>query len=301
MAPRSKAAAPPLLGLVAHPLRWRLLTELAGGDRRVRELVALLGQPQNLVSYHLRRLRDHGLVTAGRSSFDGRDSYYHLDLDRCAATLTETGAALHPALDRGPAPAPTPRELRRTPRLAVLFACTGNGARSPIAEALLRHRTGGQVEAASGGSRPRPRLHPGTVRVLREHYGIDVGDQPTRHLDTLTGRRFDLVISLCDRVREVCPDFPDQARRIHWSIPDPAPTEPADDSAFRQTAAEIDRRIHHLLPVLAATRRPAAGHPDPQVPTREGEPGAAGRPGERGTLGAGDAVARPSTGPGGER
>ena len=94
----SSQAVPAFVRLAGHPLRWQLLTELAYSDMRVRELVNLVGQPQNLVSYHLRLLRDGGLVTATRSSFDGRDSYYHLDLDRCARALAGTGAALHPAL-----------------------------------------------------------------------------------------------------------------------------------------------------------------------------------------------------------
>jgi ArsR family transcriptional regulator, arsenate/arsenite/antimonite-responsive transcriptional repressor / arsenate reductase (thioredoxin) len=98
MAPSGQVAAPPaFVRLVAQPLRWTLLTALADSDYRVRELVARVDQPQNLVSYHLRLLRGAGLVTATRSSFDGRDSYYHLDLDRCAAALAATGAALHPA------------------------------------------------------------------------------------------------------------------------------------------------------------------------------------------------------------
>ena len=88
------ATTPAFVSLAAHPLRWQLLTTLADGDSRVRELVALLDEPQNLLSYHLRQLRDGGLVTARRSSHDGRDTYYHLDLDRCADALTETAAAL---------------------------------------------------------------------------------------------------------------------------------------------------------------------------------------------------------------
>src|SRR5919197_2647788 len=104
MVPGQVAAPPAFVRLVAHPLRWKLLTELADSDYRVRELVTLVDQPQNLVSYHLRLLRDGGLVIATRSSFDGRDSYYHLDLDRCADALAETGAALHPTLRREAAP-----------------------------------------------------------------------------------------------------------------------------------------------------------------------------------------------------
>ena len=100
-------APPEFVRLAAHPLRWQLLTALADSDLRVRELVTLLDEPQNLLSYHLRQLRDGGLVTARRSSYDRRDTYYHLDLDRCADLLAETGPALHPALryDRTGAPA----------------------------------------------------------------------------------------------------------------------------------------------------------------------------------------------------
>ncbi|MEU6731216.1 metalloregulator ArsR/SmtB family transcription factor [Nonomuraea wenchangensis] len=239
-----RAVPPPFVRLAAHEVRWRLLSELAHGDLRVRELVALVGEPQNLVSYHLRLLRSAGLVTARRSSFDGRDSYYHLDLERCADALDAAGAALHPALRLSPAEAAEPAGAP-----SVLFLCTGNSARSPVAEALLRHRSGGRAEVTSAGSHPKARLHPHAVRVLRRRYDIDVADRRPRGLDALTGRRFDYVISLCDKVREVCPDFAGHPRRLHWSIPDPA----ADQDgylAFDRTAAEIDTRIRHLQPVL---------------------------------------------------
>ena len=259
MVPSSQAAAPPaFVRLAAHPVRWGLLTELAGSDYRVRELVARVGQPQNLVSYHLRLLRDGGLVTASRSSFDGRDSYYHLDLDHCAEALTDSGTALHPALRRHPAPPVPPVAQPGSRRIDVLFVCTGNSARSPIAEALLRHHTGEHLTVTSAGTRPRPQLHPNTIRVLREAFGIDIANQRPRHVATLAGRRFDQVITLCDRARETCPAPADHERRIHWSIPDPAvsgPTDAATYPAFQRTAADIDSRIRHLLPVLAATHR----------------------------------------------
>ena len=262
------AAPPAFVRLAAHPLRWQLLTELADSDYRVRELVALVDEPQSLVSYHLRLLRDGGLVTSTRSSFDGRDSYYHLDLDRCADGLAHSGAALHPALERSAAPSPR-AEAHRSRPVAVLFVCTGNSARSPIAEALLRHhsgethsgdhRTAGRVTVVSAGSRPKHRLHPHAVRVLRETFGIDVSDQRPQHLDTLAGRTFDHVISLCDRAREACPEFPQHPRRTHWSIPDPAAADDGSHDgyrAFQRTAADIATRIRHLLPVLTATDRP---------------------------------------------
>jgi protein-tyrosine-phosphatase/DNA-binding transcriptional ArsR family regulator len=259
MAASHRVEAPPEFArLVAHPLRWRLLTELTDSDYRVRELVTLVDQPQNLVSYHLRLLRDVGLVTATRSSFDGRDSYYHLDLDRCADALAETGAALHPAL-RPPAAPPMPLlDQQLSSRMAVLFVCTGNSARSPIAEALLRHHTASRVHVTSAGTRPKPRLHPNTERVLREAFGIDVSGQRPRHLDVVAGRRFDLVITLCDRAREACPELGHHPRRAHWSVPDPATagdTDQASYPAFQHTAEEIDTRVRHLLPVLAASHR----------------------------------------------
>ncbi|MEV1144598.1 ArsR family transcriptional regulator [Micromonospora sp. NPDC049799] len=251
-------AVPAFVRLAAHPLRWRLLTDLATSDYRVRELVTLTGEPQNLVSYHLRLLRDGGLVTATRSSFDGRDSYYHLDLDRCGDALAGAGAALHPALRREPAtPRTPPVDPRHSPRVGVLFVCTGNSARSPIAEALLRHRTGGRVEVVSAGSRPRPHLHADAVRVLRDEFDIDITRQRPRPLDAVAGHRFDYVVTLCDKAREALVDFPDQPRRVHWSIPDPSTaggTRPAGYAAFRHTAADIDTRVRHLLPVLAAAR-----------------------------------------------
>jgi protein-tyrosine-phosphatase/DNA-binding transcriptional ArsR family regulator len=255
------ATLPAFVRLAAHPLRWQLLTALAGGDYRVRELVTLVGQPQNLISYHLRLLRAGELVTATRSSFDGRDSYYHLDLDRCAAALGETGAALHPALRQDATSPILPVGQQRAVPIAVLFVCTGNSARSPIAEALLRHHTAGSVTVTSAGSRPKPHLHPNTMRVLREGFGIDITGQQPRHLDSLAGQRsgdqpITHVITLCDKAREACPEFPRHPRRIHWSIPDPAMASDTDQgsySAFQHTAADIDTRIRHLLPVLAST------------------------------------------------
>lgn len=243
------AAPPPFVRLVGDPVRWRLLHELARSDLRVRELVLAVGEPQNLVSYHLAKLRTAQLVTARRSSFSGRDTYYHLDLGRCAAEWADAGAALHPGLRAGTW-SPAGRPVAR-----VLFLCTGNSGRSPMAEALLRHRSGGLVEVASAGSHPKP-THPNAVRVMAE-YGIGLEHRPT-HVDTLRRHRFHWVISLCDRVREVCPDFPGNPAMIHWSLPDPARAGETDEEtlpAYRRTAAELDRRIGFLLSRLD---RPAA-------------------------------------------
>jgi ArsR family transcriptional regulator, arsenate/arsenite/antimonite-responsive transcriptional repressor / arsenate reductase (thioredoxin) len=242
-------APPEFVRLVSHPLRWRLVAVLARSDLRVRELVTVAGEPQNLVSYHLRLLRDGGLVTSRRSSFDGRDSYYHLDLDRCAEALTSVGHALHPALRMTSAP----ETVRRTGKSSVLFVCSGNSARSPIAEALLRHWAGRHVRVTSAGTRPKDYIHPHAVRVLREHYDIQIDGQSPRPLESTYGARFDRVITLCDKAREAIPEAEDWPR-VHWSIPDPAATahRRASYSAFVSTAAEINTRVRQLLPDLNA-------------------------------------------------
>lgn len=241
---------PLLMRMASHPLRWALMTELAASDRRVRELVAAVGEPQNLVSYHLRLLRSAGLVTVRRSSFDGRDSYYHLDLARCGAAWAASAGALHPAL------APAAATSTDVTGATVLFLCTGNSARSPMAEGLLRHRSNGRVEVASAGSHPKPALHPNAVRVLRECYGIDLSKHHTTALPMVADRRFDYVITLCDKVREYPRDH-GPATTVHWSLPDPSAAAPADDAAsfpeFCRVAEEIDIRNRYLLPLLIPT------------------------------------------------
>ena len=247
--PLHPALAPTeFLQLAGHPLRWRLLSELARSDRLVHELSGLVGEAQNLVSYHLGKLRDGHLVSARRSSADRRDTYYGLDLARVGRLLSAAGGALHPGL-RLTAPSPG-AALTRPVR--VLFLCTGNSARSQMAEALARARSDGAVEAVSAGSHPKP-LHPNAVRVMREDYGLDLAGQASKHLEVFADQGFDWVISLCDRVREVCPEFPGRPEVIHWSIANPATGEPDDVTypLFQQTAAELATRVDFLLAALS--------------------------------------------------
>jgi protein-tyrosine-phosphatase/DNA-binding transcriptional ArsR family regulator len=245
MSPLHADIAPPeFLQLAGHPLRWRLLGELARSDRIVHELTERVGEPQNLVSYHLGKLREGALVTSRRSSADRRDTYYGLDLARIGALLSAAGGALHPGL-RLAAPA---RDDTSIGAVRVLFLCTGNSARSQMAEALATARSDGVIAAFSAGSHPKP-LHPNAVRVMREEYGLDLAAQAPKPLDVYAHQRFDWVISLCDRVREVCPEFPDHPETIHWSIANPATGEPDDVThpLFQQTAAELAMRIDFLL------------------------------------------------------
>lgn len=252
---------PPFVRLTSNPLRWRLLRELALSDRTVRELLLLVDEPQSLVSYHLRLLRDGGMVTARRSSADRRDSYYAIDLRACREALQSAGTALHPSLRFAPA-APECRRVRRSRRRPqVLFLCTGNSSRSQIAEALLGQMSGGAIQAFSAGSHPKA-LHPNAVRVLRP-YGLDISANRTKHIDEFRSRRFDTVITLCDRVREVCPEFEFRPELVHWSLPDPSSegsTNRTSYPAFQRTAAELETRIGFWLPLFTSTahpRRPA--------------------------------------------
>jgi len=252
MNPTSLFREPPdFLKLLAHDLRWSLVTALTRSDHRVHELVRLLDQPMNLVSYHLKQLRNQHLVTERRSSADGRDVYYSLDLDLLRTRYLATGAALHPALTIGDrattvdAPAPHARPVTR-----VLFLCTHNSARSQMAEGIMRHLGAGRVAAFSAGSQPGE-VHPGAVRAMAA-IGIDISQQQSKHLDTLADHSFDYIITVCDRVREVCPIFPNDPEQIHWSFADPAAVEDSSvrERAFQQTAQQLVTRTRHLLTLL---------------------------------------------------
>ncbi|MGH9014230.1 MAG: ArsR family transcriptional regulator [Acidimicrobiia bacterium] len=237
---------PEILGLLSDPLRWQLVTELGRSDRRVGELVQLVSKPQNLVSYHLAELRHTGIVNARRSSADGRDVYYRADLFRCRDLLGEAGSSLHPGLSLAPTSPGDVEPRRARPRL--LFLCTGNSARSQIAEALVEQRSAGTVEARSAGSHPKP-LHRNAVRVMAER-GIDIAGRPTKSLTRFARSRFDRVITLCDKVREICPEFPGAPIAAHWSIADPATAGDSDDAtypAFQHVADEIESRVALLL------------------------------------------------------
>jgi protein-tyrosine-phosphatase/DNA-binding transcriptional ArsR family regulator len=247
----SDLSAPPVVRLLADPVRWRLVRQLAFSDQRVRELVKVLGEPQNLVSYHLRRLRGGGLVTSRRSSFDARDTYYSLNLTACLQALSDAAAAVHPGLvhwpgTQGEDPGQTGAGQR------VLFVCTGNSGRSPMAQALLENRARPRIQAGSAGIRPKP-VHPMAVAVMRDRYGIDIAGHRPVPVEAVTGWRFDYVISLCDKAREACPEFTGQPGRMHWSLPDPASGEggPAGYSAFERIAIDLDARIGFLLSALS--------------------------------------------------
>ena len=240
---------PALLQLLADEIRWQLLAALAHSDRRVNELVALLGQPLNLVSYHLRKLREHALVLARRSAADRRDVYYSLDLERLRGLLLAAGESLHPGLAAMPSPAAKGREeLGRGAR--VLFLCTHNSARSQMAEGILR-QLAPAVEVASAGTEAT-RVHPLAIRAMARQ-GIDISHQRSKHLAEFAAQRFDWVITVCDSAREACPLFPGDPEQIHWSIPDPSAVEGSEAvrfRAFEAAAVDLLGRIRFLVALI---------------------------------------------------
>ncbi len=252
---------PEVLRLMGDQRRWRLLRELARSDLRVSELAGRLGKPQNVVSYHLAELRKSGLVSRRQSSADGRDSYYRFEADHCADLLCAAGVALAPTLRLEIERARPLPPMRRQP--SVLFLCTGNSARSQMAAALLEHLSEGAVRARSAGSHPKA-LHASAVRVMAER-GIDISRNKTKHLDRYVRGRFDRVVTLCDKVREICPEFPRAPVAVHWSMADPAAAGAGDEEsypAFVQTADELEPRIRLLLTELSmtATKEVSHGH-----------------------------------------
>jgi ArsR family transcriptional regulator, arsenate/arsenite/antimonite-responsive transcriptional repressor / arsenate reductase (thioredoxin) len=259
------AQPPAILPLLAHAVRWQIVTALARSDRRGQELAQLLARPQNLISYHLKRLTAGAVVREQRSAADGRDVYYSLDLNQVRQLYSEGGEAIHPALAE-PSAALGPAEAG-SPPVRVLFLCTGNSARSQMAEAILRHLSKGQVEAYSAGTAPS-QINPAALATMQAR-GISMEGQRSKHLDEYRGQKFDYVVTVCDRARESCPIFPGNPEQIHWSFPDPAAVvEPrAKRQAYERTATELTTRINHL--VLLINRQRAEG----PAPRRGKKPG----------------------------
>ena len=244
--------------LLGNEVRWLIVTTLAGSDRRVNELVERTGRPANLVSYHLGQLRAARVVAERRSSADARDVYYSLDLERLQAALRLSTGAIHPGLWPEPsltlAAAGAADAVDVSP-VRVLFLCTHNSARSQMAEAILRHRAGGTVDVRSAGSHPTF-VHPLALRTLAE-MSIDASGLHPKPLDSFAADRFDFVITLCDRVREVCPSWPGEPQQVHWSLADPSVVDASEEEAvlaFRATAIELSRRVRYFLAVMAARR-----------------------------------------------
>ena len=129
----------------------------------------------------------------------------------------------------------------------VLILCTGNSARSQMAEGLLRHDAGDRFEVASAGVDPTS-VRPEAIEAMSE-IGIDISDHRSKSLDEFSGQDFDYVITVCDNANQRCPIFPGETQRIHWSFDDPAAV--AGDAhtrlaAFRRVRDEISDRLRRF-------------------------------------------------------
>jgi arsenate reductase len=123
----------------------------------------------------------------------------------------------------------------------VLILCTGNSARSQMAEGLLRHDAGEAFEVDSAGTRPGT-VRPEAIEVMRE-VGIDISDHRSKHVDEFEGQRFDFVITVCDNAKESCPIFPGAAKRLHRSFDDP----PSASEGTAEERLAIFRRVRDEL------------------------------------------------------
>ncbi len=244
----SSLQPPGVFKLLGHEIRWNIVTLLAHSDYCGQELVRLLRQPQNLLSYHLQLLHTQDIITERRSSADERSIYYSLNLATLRALYFDSADALHPALHM------QQKELQELdlhmPRkqARVLFLCTHNSARSQMAEGIMRHLSKGSVEVCSAGSTPTT-MHPLAMQVLAA-MGIDIGQQHAKHMDEFRGQSFDYIVTVCDRIHESCPTFPGDPEQIHWSFLDPAAVEGSEQEryrAFEQVALQLVTRIRYLL------------------------------------------------------
>ena len=247
---RAETSSPPqFLRLAGHPLRWRLLASWPAAIRAVGELTELVGQRQSLVSYHLGRLRDGGLVSVRRSTADGRDTYYALDLARCGDLLRAPAASLHPGLAAATGAAGAPRlgdargavPVHRQQRPLA----DGRGA----ARAAVRRRG---RRAASAGSHPKP-LHPERGAGDARRAGSTSRGRRTKHLDEFAGaalrpRRSPSATGSARSARS------SPARRSRST--GASPTRPRAGRreplpAFERTAAELDDAHRFLLAAIA--------------------------------------------------
>lgn len=207
---------------LGDPARLAIVDELSVSDRAPVELRRLLDMESNLLAHHLDVLQRVGLIERSRSSGDGRRRYVHL-LPASLEGLTSG---------------------RHVPPGAALFVCTANSARSQLAAALWHQATG--EPAASAGTHPAPRVHPGAVAAARRR-GLDLAGATPHDLADI-GVFPPLVITVCDRAHE---ELDPDDTWLHWSIPDPVPV--GSRHSFDATLDELRERISAVVLLAEAS------------------------------------------------
>ena len=150
--------------------------------------------------------------------------------------------------------------------MKVLFVCTGNSARSQMAEGFARHFGEGRVEAYSAGMAPSA-LNPHAVRVMQEK-GLDISGQQSKAFDWDLARQMDVVVTVCGHANESCPILPPEVMRLHWSLEDPAATTGSDAkilAKFREIRDQIEGRMRELLAVIAPPAQESLPKPGESV------------------------------------
>ncbi len=140
--------------------------------------------------------------------------------------------------------------------IRILIVCTGNSARSQIAEGLFRNLGGDEFDVHSAGTHPAGVVHPLAIETMRER-GIDISNQTSKSLSRYDEQPFDYVITVCDEAYQECPIFPGAKNQFHWGTPDPS-FAPGDEDvrkeAFRRTIASLERRVARLVSEIKNTK-----------------------------------------------
>lgn len=224
LAPASIAQRAAVHRALGEPVRLAIVDLLARTDLAPSEVEDVLGLPSNLLAHHLGVLEAAGLVERHRSQGDGRRRYLALRPEARAFAAFDA----------------PPIEADR-----IVFVCTRNSARSPLAAALWA-RTRPEIPATSAGTEPAARIHPLAVRA-----GMTAGlalDCAPQHLAGVM-HEGDLVVTVCDRAHEdpaTRAAMPTGATSLHWSVPDPVTA--GDPDAFEQTIQLLQSRIDHFMP-----------------------------------------------------
>jgi protein-tyrosine-phosphatase len=221
----SRARRAAVHAALADPHRLEIVDELAVSDRSPSELAASLEMGSNLLAHHLGVLEQARLVERTASAGDGRRRYVRLVPDALSA-IAEPVATL----------------VARH----VLFVCSANSARSQLAAAVWNARH--EVHATSAGTRPGGRVHPEAVEAAARA-GLDLRGSRPRSIEEITEQP-DLVVTVCDIAREELGALPEEARLLHWSIPDPAiaGTPAAFDDALHRITSRVEGLAAHVRP-----------------------------------------------------